>query len=129
MPTKESKADFDKLVSKSTPTIQALTKKTRAVVLDIFPKANEKTYFGWGNTWYGTSEKTRDAVFSITPLKAYVSLLFIRGTELSDPDELLEGAGKKLRHVNIRDAAGLSRPALRRLMKRAVAHAKEGKER
>lgn len=127
MPTEESKADFDKLISKSAPKIRALAKKTRLLVLDTFPHANEKTYFGWGNTWYGTSEKVGDAVFSITPLNAYVSLFFIRGTELSDPDELLEGTGKKLRHVNIHDAAGLYRPALRRLMKRAVAHGKRGK--
>ena len=128
MPTKESKADFDKLISKSNPAIRALSKKTRALVFEVFPKANEKTYFGWGNTWYGTSEKTRDAVFAITPLKAYVSLFFMRGSELSDSDKLLEGAGKKLRHVNIRAAADLKRPGLVRLMKRAVAHAKEGKE-
>jgi hypothetical protein len=128
VPTKESKADFDKLISKSNPGIRALTKKTRALVFDVFPKANEKTHFGWGNTWYGTSEKTSDAVFAITPLKAYVSLFFMRGTELSDSDKLLEGTGKKLRHVNIHIAADLKRPALRRLMKRAVAHAKEGRE-
>ena len=128
MPTKESKADFDKLISKSNPGIRALTKKTRALVFDVFPKANEKTCFGWGNTWYGTSEKTRDAVFAITPLKPHVSLFFMRGTELSDSDKLLEGTGKKLRHVTIHTAADLKRPALRRLMKRAVAHAKEGGE-
>jgi len=125
MPTKESKADFDKLISKSSPEIRALTKKTRVLVLDILPRPNEKTYFGWGNTWYGTSEKTGDAVFAITPLKAYVSLFFMRGSELSDPDELLQGTGKMLRHVKIHDAAGLKRTALRRLMKRAVAHDKE----
>ena len=127
MPTKESKADFDKLMSESSPAICALAKKTRVCVLDVFPRANEKTHFGWGNTWYGTSEKTRDAVFAITPLKAYVSLFFMRGSELSDSDKLLEGAGKKLRHVNIRAATDLKRPALLRLMKRAIAHSKKGK--
>ena len=50
-------------------------------------------------------------------MKEYVQLFFLRGTELSDPDELLEGTGKKLRHVNLHDAAELKRPALRRLMK------------
>jgi hypothetical protein len=40
---------------------------------------------------------------------------------------LLEGTGKKLRHVNINDPADLQRPALKRLMKRAVAHRQKGK--
>jgi hypothetical protein len=127
MPTKESKADFDKLLTKYSPEISALAKKARAAVLRIFPAASEKTYFGWSNTWYGKSGKTVDAVFSISPQKAYVSLFFMRGTELSDPDGLLEGTGKKLRHVNIRNAADLERPALRRLMKQAVAHTTNSK--
>jgi len=125
VPTKESRADFDKLISRYSPPIRALAKKTRVMVLDLFPDAAEKTYFGWGNTWYGTSEKTSDAVFSISPMKEYVQLYFLRGTELSDPDELLEGTGKKLRHAKIHNAADLQRPALRRLMKRAVAHGKK----
>jgi hypothetical protein len=127
MPTKESKADFDKLMSKYSPAVRALTKKTRALVLEVFPGVIEKTYFGWSNTWYGTSAKNADAVFSISPMKEYVQLFFLRGTELTDPDELLEGTGKKLRHVKVRDAAELKRPALRRLMKRAVKHGSKPK--
>ena len=127
MPTIESKADFDKLIAQSSPAVRALAKKMRVLVLDIFPDANEKTYWGWSNTWYGSSEKTANAVFSISPMKDYVQLYFMRGTELSDPDELLEGTGKKLRHVNIRQAADLKQTALLRLMKRAVAHGKKGK--
>jgi hypothetical protein len=127
MPTKESKADFEKLLSKYDPRIRALAEKIRALVLDVFPDAREKTYWGWSNTWYGWSEKTSDAVFSISPLKAHVQLYFLRGTELSDPDGLLEGTGKKLRHVNVRDAAYLKSPSLRRLMKRAIAHSKKEK--
>ena len=128
MPAKESKADFDKLISKYSPAVRALAKKVRALAVEVFPDASEKTYFGWSNTWHGMSEKTSDAVFSISPMKTYVQLYFLRGTELSDPEGLLEGTGKKLRHVNLHDAAELKRPALRRLMKRAVAHGKkEGK--
>lgn len=128
MPTRESKADFDKLFSKYDPKIRTLGKKTRALVLEILPDAYERTYWGWANTFYGLSEKSSDAVFTINPLKAYVQLYFLRGTKLSDPDELLEGTGKKLRHVNIRDAEELKRPALTRLMKRAVAQGKKNKK-
>jgi hypothetical protein len=127
MPTKESKADFDKLLSKYDPRIRALAKKTRTLVLDVLPDAFEKTYWGWANTWYGTSGKSSDAVFTINPINAYVQLYFMRGTELSDPDKLLEGTGKKLRHVKIRSAADLKRVALQRLMRRAVAHGRKNK--
>lgn len=124
MPTKESKADFGKLLTRYPPTIRAIAEKLRVLVLKVFPDAFEKTYWGWSNTWYGLSEKSTDMVFSINPIKSYVQLYFISGTELSDPDKLLEGTGKKLRHVNFRSAADLNNPALIRLMKRAVAHGK-----
>lgn len=127
MATRESKAEFDKLLSKYSPSVRALARKARATVLEVLPGANEKTYFGWSNTWYGATGKTSDAVFSVSPQKAYISLFFIRGAELADPDALLEGTGKKLRHVNIRQPADLDRPALRRLMRRAVAHAAKDK--
>lgn len=127
MPTKESKADFEKLIAKHNTKVRARAKKLRALVLDVFPNAVEKTYWGWSNTWYGLSEKTGDAVFAISPLKTRVQLYFLRGSELSDPDDLLEGTGKKLRHLNIHDHVELNRAALRRLMKRAIAHRKKGR--
>ncbi len=127
MPTRESKAEFDKLLSRYSPAVRALSRRARAAVLQVLPGACEKTYFGWSNIWYGMTEKNSDAIFTVSPQKTHTSLFFLQGTELSDPDKLLEGTGKKLRHVNIRDAAELKRPALHRLMKRAVAHAKKSK--
>ena len=127
MPTKQSKADFDLLFSKSSDEVSALASKTRRLVLDVLPDADEKTYWGWSNTWYGTSDKNIDAVFAISPQKGYVNLFFLRGTELSDPDGLLEGTGKKLRHVKIRDAADLKRVSLRKLMKSVLTHTRKGK--
>ncbi len=124
MPTKESKADFEKLLTRYSPEIRTIASKMRVSVLKVFPNALEKTYWGWSNTWYGFSEKSRDMVFSINPIKSYVQLYFLRGSELLDPDGLLEGTGKKLRHVNIRSAAELKNPKLTRLMKRAIAHRK-----
>ncbi len=124
MPTKESKADFDKLLTRYSHDIRTIATKMRVSVLKVFPDALEKTYWGWSNTWYGFSGKSKDMVFSINPIKPYVQLYFLRGSELSDPDGLLEGTGKKLRHVNIRSAAELKSPKLIRLMRRAVAHGK-----
>jgi len=44
----------------------------------------------------------RDRAFvGIMPYKNYVSVIFDRGAELPDPDEILEGKGKKMRHIKI----------------------------
>jgi hypothetical protein len=51
-----------------------------------------------------------------------VNLGFNYGTELPDPEGLLQGSGKLLRHVKITTPEDLSNPALRRLVEAATTH-------
>ena len=46
----------------------------------------------------------------------HVNLGFYYGAELPDPEGLLEGTGKKLRHIKIRGKDEISQPALRQLL-------------
>jgi hypothetical protein len=48
--------------------------------------------------------------------KNHVTFGFLRGTSLADPEGLLEGTGKNLRHVKLREAKELKRPALKKLI-------------
>jgi hypothetical protein len=58
--------------------------------------------------------------------KNHITLGFIRGTSLPDPEGLLEGTGKNLRHVKIKSTDDLKRKGLRELLKSAAAlNAKE----
>jgi hypothetical protein len=52
--------------------------------------------------------------------KNHVSFGFLRGTALPDPEGLLEGTGKSLRHVKLRALEDLKRPELKRLIGEAV---------
>ncbi len=45
--------------------------------------------------------KSERAFVGIMPYKKYVSVIFDRGAELPDPDKILEGKGKKMRHIKI----------------------------
>lgn len=53
--------------------------------------------------------------------RSHVNLGFYHGASLRDPDGLLEGAGRRLRHVKIGDLADARRPAIRALLARAIA--------
>lgn len=72
-----------------------------------------------------------DAAFGyVNAFKAHVNVGFFRGAELSDPDSLLEGTGKFMRHVKLRPDRRVDADALRALieaayadMRRRVAHA------
>jgi hypothetical protein len=44
------------------------------------------------------------------------------GADLSDPDGLLEGTGKKLRHIKLRSLEDLQQPAVRTLLEAASKH-------
>ncbi len=53
--------------------------------------------------------------------KHHITLIFPRGTSLADPGHLLEGTGKNLRHVKLRDAAQLRSANLRALILESAA--------
>jgi hypothetical protein len=44
---------------------------------------------------------------------------FFRGVEMDDPDGVLEGSGKGIRHVKLREPKDASSAALKRLIKQA----------
>ena len=53
----------------------------------------------------------------------WVSLFFFRGADLPDPQKLLKGSGKVARHIVLKSAADLDKPAVRALMKHALERA------
>jgi len=58
----------------------------------------------------------------------YVNFRFARGTELSDPEGVLEGTGKGMRHVKVRTMKDIRRRLLTALIKDAVKLSTNGKK-
>jgi hypothetical protein len=56
----------------------------------------------------------------IMPLKAAVNFGLPRGAELPDPDGLLEGTGKRARHVKVANVAQAGAHGLRALLKASI---------
>jgi hypothetical protein len=66
-----------------------------------------------------------DAPFAyVGVFKAHVNVGFFYGAELDDPAGLLEGTGKRMRHVKVTPGAGVDEEALERLIKSAYADVK-----
>jgi hypothetical protein len=58
-----------------------------------------------------------DAAFAyVNAFKAHVNVGFFRGAEIADPDGLLEGTGKFMRHVMLRPGGEVDAGALSRLI-------------
>jgi hypothetical protein len=52
--------------------------------------------------------------------KEHVTLAFLRGAKLPDPEKLLEGKAKGVRNVKMRSLADAKRPAVKKLITEAV---------
>ena len=111
--------DFEKLLVTNQPEAQELARELRTLLHKLVPKAQEKIYFGWGVADFGFGGSGR-GFMTIGPQKKYVNLYFMDGVELPDPGGLLEGAGKRLRHVKIRKPEDLKNRSLHALIREAA---------
>ena len=58
-----------------------------------------------------------DAAFGyVNAFKAHVNVGFFRGAEITDPDRILEGTGKFMRHVKLRPEHDVDAAALKKLI-------------
>jgi len=63
-----------------------------------------------------------DAAFAyVNAFTAHVNVGFFRGADLADPDGLLEGTGKFMRHAKLRPGSAIDADALTRLIDIAYA--------
>lgn len=66
-----------------------------------------------------------DAAFGyVNAFAAHVNVGFFRGAEIADPDGLLEGSGKFMRHVKLRPERDVDAAALTTLIEKAYADMK-----
>lgn len=111
---------FEKLLVNNTPEAQDLALKLRSLIFKLLPKAQEKIYTGWGVADIYRGEPRGRGFMAIGPQKKYVNLYFMDGVDLPDPAGLLEGTGKRLRHVKIKSGKDLENKALKDLIKSAA---------
>jgi hypothetical protein len=63
-----------------------------------------------------------DAAFGyVNAFRAHVNVGFFRGAEIADPDDLMEGTGRFMRHVKLRMEHDVNAAALTKLIETAYA--------
>jgi hypothetical protein len=98
------------------PEVQAIARKLRAMVLRVVPEALEQVDKPAKMLAYGRSATYKGMVAVIMPQKTWVNLGLPRGATLPDPAGLLEGTGKRARHVKVRSLEAAEALALRALV-------------
>jgi len=89
------------LLAGYSPEVREIALTARDIVRKVLPRAIEKVVPGWRVIVYSLDGKMSTAICAVIPLKTYVNLGFYRGADLIDPQGLLEGTGKKIRHIKL----------------------------
>ena len=104
--------------------ISDLALALREVVLEEAPDASESIYQVYTVAmWFGFSGKMKDMFCYIATNAGHVNLGFPRGTSLPDPNRVLEGEGKTMRHIKFRSQRDVERPFVRRYIQAAMEQA------
>ncbi|MCH8342856.1 MAG: DUF1801 domain-containing protein [Planctomycetes bacterium] len=90
-------SNVDTYVKKLPADTRAVVEALRRLIVAVAPNAREE--LKWGQPWYAGTK----GVCYIAAFKDHINLGFARGAELPDPAGRLEGTGKGMRHVKIRN--------------------------
>jgi hypothetical protein len=114
--------DYLKLLKRYGNAIQELALAARRLILEEAPEASEFVYEVYTIADHFTfTERPSDAFVFTTKQANWVNLGFNFGSLLPDPDGLLRGEGKWIRHVRIAQAADLDAHGVRKLVRAAIA--------
>ena len=100
------------------PAVQKLAEELRTLIHKMVPEAVEKAYPHWHGIGY--SHPAVGYYCAIFPHDEFVKLGFEFGVLLADPRDLLEGEGKQVRYVTIRNRRQIHSRALKNLLQAAV---------
>ena len=116
---------LETFIAKFTPEIAALVRACLEKMRTRLPGAFELVYDNYNAlaVGFGPTERTSEAVFSIAVFPRWVSLFFLRGAKLPDPNHLLKGSGKTARHLVLYGPETLDQLAVQTLMGHALKRA------
>lgn len=117
---------FAELLALTPTELQPVAERLRSLILAIDPDACEVVRLGERSATYGVGpKKMSEGYVYILPHRKWVNLGFYQGVYLSDPESLLQGTGKKLRHIKVASQADAEQPALADLIRAALAERRQ----
>lgn len=111
-----SSHDVDNWLTTAPEAQQATLSELRELVKSLGPDVVEE--FKWSRPCYSNQHGPFCYLHST---KSHATLGFQKGTSLNDPENLLEGTGKDMRHIKFKGGADFERSAVTALLKQAMA--------
>ena len=91
--------------------LEDVSKALRTLVKESLTEVEE-----YVNPWKIPSFDSNGPLCCFMVGKEHVTFAFMRGAALPDPEKLLEGTGKGVRHVKLRSVADVKRPGVKKLL-------------
>lgn len=93
----------------------------RSFIFELYPDCNETLYHTHALTSVFTiSEKLSDGFCHIPIYTNHLNLGFNKGSLLNDPNKLLKGTGKLIRHIPIKKTSDYRNPTVKKLIQHAI---------
>ena len=110
-------------LAKYTPAIETQLREARARLRAMFPRGFELVFDNYNALVFGISptERTSESFLSVAGYPKWVTLFFLNGAALHDPHGLLEGEGKQVRGIRLKEPASINTPEVQALITQAVA--------
>jgi hypothetical protein len=113
-------SDLEELLQDRSPAVREVFGALRTLVRSVMPDTSEQVdlpdrllAFGFGPPG---GVRMKGLAVALIPHSAHVNVQLADGAELPDPAGIVEGTGKRIRHVKCRSLDDVARPALRALL-------------
>ena len=93
---------WDENLASHAPDVQAAARALEAVIREELRDVVVQYDPGDGLLAFGRSVRMRDLLFALIPHAGWVNLQLAGGALLPNPDGLIEGTGKRIRHIKVR---------------------------
>jgi hypothetical protein len=115
-------AQLERFLDAYTPEIAAFARIALEKMRKRLPNAVEMVYDNYNALvcGFGPTERASEAIFSIVMFPKYVSLCFLQGASLPNPDGLLKGDGNVVRSIRLEDEKTLDRADVKAIMATAL---------
>jgi len=112
--------DLDALLDQHTPEVREVFLALRSLVGELLSDATEQLDLPDRVLAYGFGPagrlRLRDFAVGLIPHSGHVNVQLADGALLDDPSGIVEGTGKRIRHVKCRSLEDVARPALRAML-------------
>jgi hypothetical protein len=113
----EKPATWDAVLSTHAEAVVAAARALEAVIRAEAPGLEVRFDPGNGLLAFGWSMRMHDLVFALIPHAGWVNLQLADGALVPDPTGIVEGTGKRIRHVKVRSAEAAGASAVRDLVR------------